>query len=383
MNSLIPSAWIRSTIFVLAAILAAGCGREQVQVYQVAKDESAVAPPMQQGMPAAHPEIGGAGAPQLTWKTPEGWQEAPPGPMRLASFNVTGKDGKQANASVVPLAGLAGGDLANVNRWRVEQLGLQPVSAEDLKSLAQSVEIAGQGADLYDVAGKNPGNGAPARILGVIQHRDGTAWFIKLTGDDELVAQQKPAFIAFLKSLKFEASAMAGLPAAHPPMDRATLPAGHPDMSPMPATGAALSSEGKPNWQPPEGWQEVPGGPFLVAKFVVPGGAGAPAAVNVSRSAGDGGGLAANVNRWRRQLGLNELPEPDVNPLATSVEIAGGKATFVDMNGTDAGTGQPVRLMGAMVPQSGQTWYYKLMGDAIVVEAQKDAFRKFVQTVKY
>jgi hypothetical protein len=39
--------------------------------------------------------------------------------------------------------------------------------------------------------------------------------------------------------------------------------------------------------------------------------------------------------------------------------------------------------VGVMVSQSGQTWFYKLMGNAKVVESQKDAFTKFVQTVKY
>ena len=53
------------------------------------------------------------------------------------------------------------------------------------------------------------------------------------------------------------------------------------------------------------------------------------------------------------------------------------------MSGTDTKTGQPTSLVGAIVPQSGQTWFYKLMGDAKVVEAHKDAFMKFVQSVKY
>jgi hypothetical protein len=39
--------------------------------------------------------------------------------------------------------------------------------------------------------------------------------------------------------------------------------------------------------------------------------------------------------------------------------------------------------VGVLVPQNGQTWFYKLMGDAKVVESQKDAFTKFVQGVKY
>ena len=43
------------------------------------------------------------------------------------------------------------------------------------------------------------------------------AWFFKMTGDDALVAEQKPAFIEFLKSVSFPAAgAQAQLPPAHP-----------------------------------------------------------------------------------------------------------------------------------------------------------------------
>ena len=53
------------------------------------------------------------------------------------------------------------------------------------------------------------------------------------------------------------------------------------------------------------------------------------------------------------------------------------------MSGTDARTSQPTRLVGVVVSQPGQTWFYKLMGDAKVVESQKAAFTQFVQGVKY
>jgi hypothetical protein len=100
------------------------------------------------------------------------------------------------------------------------------------------------------------------RILGVIQHRESMAWFFKMTGDDQLVAQQKPAFIELLKSFQFGAAeSQPGLPPSHPPIDASAA---------APAT-AAISSEGKPNWQIPSSWKEVPGGEFLVAKFIITG----------------------------------------------------------------------------------------------------------------
>jgi hypothetical protein len=55
----------------------------------------------------------------------------------------------------------------------------------------------------------------------------------------------------------------------------------------------------------------------------------------------------------------------------------------VDFSGTDAKTGKPARLVGAIVPQSGQTWFYKLMGDEQIVAQQKDAFIEFIQSANY
>lgn len=155
---------------------------------------------------------------------------------------------------------------------------------------------------------------------------------------------------------------------------------------PMPGAAPAASTSGneaRPSWQVPESWKEVSGGPFLVAKFSITGADNAQAAVNVSMSAGEGGGLSLNVNRWRGQLGLGPLSEEELNKLVTSIDTAGGKAMVVDMAGIDARTNQKTRLIGAIVPQANRTWFYKLMGNEQVVEKEKDAFSKFVQTVKY
>jgi hypothetical protein len=295
--------------------------------------------------------------------------------MRAASFRVAGKDGKQADVSVIPLPGLAGSDLDNVNRWR-GQVGLPGVSEEELAKLAQPVQIAGQSASLYEQAGTNPGSGDKSRILAAITRRDGTAWFFKMTGDDALVAGQKPAFVEFLASVSFPAAtAQAQLPPSHPPIDGGNM---------MGQAGTAASSgQPKPNWEVPSGWKEIPGGQFLVAKFVLTGGANAQANVNVSMSPGDGGGLLANVNRWRAQLGLGPVAEADLASQTQSLDLADGKASLTDIAGQDPKNGQKARLLAVVIPRSGQTWFYKLMGSAQVVQQEKDAFIKFVQSVKY
>jgi hypothetical protein len=133
--------------------------------------------------------------------------------MRLASFQVKGKDGKAADVSVIPLPGLAGSDLDNVNRWR-RQVGLEPVKEEDMVKLGEQVEIAGQPGFLFDLSGQRPESTEKARILAALQRREGVAWFFKMTGDPELIGAQKAAFVELLKSFSFPAST--GLPPGHP-----------------------------------------------------------------------------------------------------------------------------------------------------------------------
>lgn len=369
----------------IAVSCLAGCGRDEATVTVVPKQSSTSVPTG--ALPPGHPEPGatmpagmdmGMGMmhrPKLAFTTPAGWSEAPLGSMRVASFKIE-KDGKQADVSVMPLGGGAGGDVANVNRWR-GQVSLEPLAEDALKKTAEKVEVAGEPAELYDIAGTNPGSGDPMRVIGVIQHRDGSAWFYKMSGDDALVASQKPALLEFMKSVRFEAAPSAGmLPPSHPPIDGMGAAAAV-------ASAGPISREGQPQWTVPADWKEVAGGQFLVGKFIITGSGTAQAAVNVSASAGEGGGFAANVNRWRRQIGLAEAAEADIRQQSTQMDLAEGKGTAIEISGTDPASGQPTRVIGIMVPRPGQTFFYKLAGEANLVSAQRDNFIKFVQSAKH
>jgi hypothetical protein len=361
------------------AVLSAGCNRDGVKVYHVENAETSTPPPPAAAAPAAMPATMPAGLPvpdtntlpKLKYTVPDGWQEKTPTEMRVASFGIS-ENGKDADVSVIPLGGMAGGDLPNVNRWR-GQVGLQPLADDDLQQLAEKVEVAGQPADLYDMAG------TAQRIVGVIFHNGDATWFFKMTGDPDLVEKQKPAFVSFLKSFQF-----GGL-AAPSTMDLSQLPPSHPAIPGMDAgnaTAPAADAGSIPTWTIPTGWQAAPLSQFLIAKFSIAGADGAEAAVNVSSLAGDGGGLLPNVNRWRSQLGLAPIADADLANLQT-IEASGGTATLIDISGTDARVGKPARLVGIVLPLVGQTWFYKLMGDPDVVAQQKDAFVKFVQSAKY
>jgi hypothetical protein len=366
-------------------VAAAGCGRDSVKVYHVDASDTATpaSPPvaapaaMPTSMPDGLPAPDNSGQPTLQYTLPAGWEKKAPTQMRVASFGIS-QDGKQADISVIPLGGMAGTDPANVNRWR-GQVGLGPLADAELLNLAEKVSVGEQPADLYDLAGTAPGGNEAERILGVILHRDDTAWFFKMTGEAGLVEQQKPAFIAFLKTVSFGATTTA--PAA---MDLSQLPPSHPLIGDMTPAVQATSGDaaGKPTWTIPAGWQEGQLAQFLVAKYVIAGADGTSAAVNVSSLAGDGGGLLANVNRWRAQLGLAPVAEAGLANLPT-IDASGCKATLIEFSGTDARTGKPAALVSVVLPLGDQTWFYKLMGDENIVAQQKDALIKFVQSAKY
>jgi hypothetical protein len=377
-------------------VAASGCGRDSVKVYHVdASDTAAPAPPpvtspaaMPTSMPEGLPVPDNSGQPTLQYTLPADWEKKAPSQMRVASFGIS-QGGKQADISVIPLAGMAGNDPANVNRWR-GQVDLATLPEADVSNLAEKVTVGDQPADLYDLAGTAPASGEAQCILGVILHRDDTAWFFKMTGEASLVEQQKPAFIAFLKSVSFgvptaapSAIDMSQLPPSHPPIAGTSLDTQNslvPNANTLVMGG--LVDDSKPTWTIPAGWQEGQLAQFLVAKYVITGANGTAAAVNVSSLAGDGGGLLPNVNRWRAQLGLAPVTEADLANLPT-IDASGGKATMIEFSGTDARTGKPARLVGLVLPLGGQTWFYKLMGDENIVAQQKDALIQFVQSAKY
>jgi hypothetical protein len=121
---------------------------------------------------------------------------------------------------------------------------------------------------------------------------------------------------------------------------------------------------------------------MLLAKFVV-GGPEGGTDVTVSFLGAAGGGTLANVNRWRNQLGLKPVAQDEVDQSLASLDVLGGKAMLVDVNGTNVLNGKASRIVAAIWARGGETWFFKMMGDPAVAEREKAAFMKFVQSVRF
>src|SRR5688572_9209145 len=312
----------------LTAVLA-GCGREEIKVYRVAKPEPASNQPSQESsaIPDGHPEIERA-RPQLAWTLPTGWTEAPAGRMSLATFNIAGSVGQEAQVTVTPLAGMEGKEALIVNMWR-QQVGQTELSPDEVASSLQPVDIGGAAGKMFEVTGKADGAARPTRIVTAMAHRSDASWFYKLQGDAELVEAQKPAFVAFLKSIKItDAPATA--------------------TEPVPVASAGDSTTPS-KWNAPADWKAVAPGQMQVAKFLVPDKDSAKADVAISVFPNSTGGNLANVNRWRNQIGLPPASESDLAAIVKPLDEKNPEAILVDMTNSSNNR----QLIGAIVPRGG------------------------------
>ncbi len=347
---------------ILTAALA-GCDRG-IKVQRVPKEtatqpgnEMAASTDFHGQMSAAPPKIG--------YTTPKGWQEKPLSQMRAASFNVPGTNGQAADISVIPLK--AGGpELEFVNMWR-QELQL-PAMTGDAQKESTPVSVGSTEGKLFEFASESPviEDKWRGRTLVAMATREGMTWFFKMSGEDSLVRDQKPAYLDFLKSVSFEPAS--STENAHQFLSAASV--------------ASSENANQPNSTVPAGWKKLPPTEFLLAKYAIQGDGDAKAEVNVSSLAGQGGGVLMNINRWRGQLGLAPVSESDLSKEVGTFTAGGEQGTLVDLSGKDK-SGKPARLVGVIVPEATQTWFYKLMGDEKIVEQQKQAFIQFIQAAKH
>ncbi|MDB6138301.1 MAG: hypothetical protein JWO94_1373 [Verrucomicrobiaceae bacterium] len=142
----------------------------------------------------------------LTWKIPEGWNEATtPDPTGMRTVDLRFGPTQEGECYVSLMPGPAGGRAANINRWRT-QMGQPPYTEEELEKLEKKSFFARE-ADFVAFDGDYKAVGAPEpkkgyRLLGLIHSAPQATIFVKLIGPKALVEQNSAAFDAFCKSIR-------------------------------------------------------------------------------------------------------------------------------------------------------------------------------------
>lgn len=247
------------------------------------------------------------------WTLPSGWkEERGAGGERLATLRF-GRGDPLLELTVVRLEGTAGGALANVNRWR-GQLGLEPVSAGELARVTFAQEVGGAPATVVDFEGP-----------------------------------QKPSMAPFARQER---------------------------EAPPGPSGSRETVRKLFDFELPAGWVENPR-PSSGRIFEIRAGEADKAATVYLNVLGEtAGGLAANVNRWRGQIGLGPMTDEAAERLVQAVPFLEGEGNSVELTGSEKAL--------VCVFTVGPPWsiFLKMDGATEAVERQRRAFWEFVRTVR-
>ena len=139
----------------------------------------------------------GSQSEDIVWQKPESWIDGRVSSMRMASFAIPYDDGGAADVSLTQLGGVAGGVLANLNRWR-GQIALEPISEAQIGETTENRESASGGTYVY-LELENDSQGQA--IYGAIYEGSGYSVFAKMTASLEIAQASKEEFKAFCDSV--------------------------------------------------------------------------------------------------------------------------------------------------------------------------------------
>jgi hypothetical protein len=339
----------------LFCLAISSCKDEEIRTYKVAVEPEAEAPPTQGGGEHDH-----TASDSVTWRALPGWMAEEAGKFLTAAYAVP----DLGRLTVSKLGGDGGGLAANVNRWR-GQVNMQALPEDQVRGQPMPVEGSSREMLLFNL---NPDD-APADAEGIfaaVLPLGSETWYFKLTGPSAKLREKGgEVFMAFLSEVRIAGEQAPSAPAAPTPPLAATK---------MPKIQVIA----------PEGWEESQGTAMRVASFAVKGEDGASADVSVIPIPGESGTVLENVNRWRGQVRLPPLASADNPALGVEMDGAAGKLFVTHIVSAEPVLdGKKAAISTAILKAEGVTWFFKITGEASLVEANRGKFETFARTATF
>jgi hypothetical protein len=289
--------------------------------------------------------------PKPSWTLPDGWKDKPGSGMRYATIQVPGES-KPLDLSIIPLPG-SGGDgekgsaekytLDNVNRWRT-QLKLQPITAAELSTTTKTMKVGDHEATYVNFVGTGSGGMSSGGMS---------------------------------SGAPFAPFAGGALPPDHPPVGKASDSVSSGPSPGSASPGSASGAESEISYQAPPEWSAAPRNAFSLAAFKVADG-DQQADITISSAGGD---WAANVNRWRGQLGLPPQDAAEIATATKSIDTLGGQGQYIEITGPESAPKRET-ILGVRANAGGRTWFIKLKGDSPLASREQPRFEAFVKSLK-
>jgi hypothetical protein len=278
------------------------------------------------------------------WTLPEGWTEEVAARSRefgLEAMIRIGQGESQLELTVSKLAMPANGreswTLGNINRWR-DQLNLPAIGRGELDEFTDEIKAGDQTAIKVDFRGTSAGSTMSRGLAAAKAAHDAA-------GVTAAPARSRPAATG-----------------------RGRVESRQSVAGPLPFEA-----------QVPTEWKPVQLKQFSLATYEIEGDNGDRAAeMTVTPLGPRAGDLRLNVDRWR---GAFKQPK-QVKEQTTTIEVDGQKADYVSLIGAEDESPREATL-GVILPRADAVWFFKLWGQADVVEREKQRFEEYVKSVKF
>ena len=133
------------------------------------------------------------------------------------------------------------------------------------------------------------------------------------------------------------------------------------------------------SWTIPSGWIPVSSTQFSKANYLIPTATGS-ADLSVSYFGGDAGGIDANVNRWRTQLGLKEVNKEQIELMGEKFSSNIGEYRvfkIINPNNDERG------FLCSVIFTKNQTIFIKLETYPSIIDSFKKQFIEFSSSFDY
>lgn len=256
------------------------------------------------------------------WDLPAGWSVAGPKPMRFETLVI----GDYTPPLEVAISSLGPNQdlLLNVNRWRVQQLGLAPATADDLDSMLQKQKTESREYLVFDTVGFGSGKMTPPFAGG---------------------------------------APFAGASAGPPPMVQE-----QPSASPAP----------KLTFDTPSGWTAGQASSIVHARLKKI--ANDTEAQITIIELPPNNEWVPNVERWAGEVGLAGLSEEQFADRTSEITVDGVKGKLVDL--VDLDSESEIATIAGMFQHDGSAWFLKLTGDKRIVDDSRDLFKQFIASIR-
>lgn len=168
------------------------------------------------------------------------------------------------------------------------------------------------------------------------------------------------------------------MPANHPPTggNAPTATASSPgNMQVLPGMQEAAAAAPGIQFTIPEGWTDTGATGMRKANLKVSDANGS-AEITALTFPGDVGGRLANINRWRGQVGLDNVTADELPAFTEGYTISGHRGLYLKLEGGDKS------LLGGILPFHGNTWFFKMIGDSPTVLANEATMKAFLDSVQ-